>query len=84
MLKKFLHGIASFFFAVCASPLVSAQQSPIPAPTIPVQSSLVLVDLITQDRKTGLPIRDFKKEDFRVFDNGHKVMITTFDAGGAV
>jgi len=46
-----------------------------------VQSSLVLVDLITQDRRTGLPIRDFKKEDFRVFDNGHKVPITTFDAG---
>jgi len=46
-----------------------------------VQSSLVLVDLITQDRKTGLPIRDFRKEDFRVFDNGHKVPITTFDAG---
>jgi hypothetical protein len=82
MLKKFLHGIASvFFFAVCAFPLVSAQQSPIPAPTIRVQSSLVLIDLITQDRKTGLPIRDFKKEDFRVFDNGHKVPITTFDAG---
>src|SRR5215469_1280235 len=82
MLKKFLHGIASIsFFAVCASPLVSAQQSPIPVPTIRVQSSLVLVDLITQDRKTGLPIRDFKKENFRVFDNGHKVPITTFDAG---
>jgi hypothetical protein len=46
-----------------------------------VQSSLVLVDVITQDRKTGLPIRDFKKDDFRLFDNRREVPITSFDAG---
>jgi hypothetical protein len=46
-----------------------------------VQSSLVLVDVITQHRKSGLPIRDFKKEDFRLFDNRREVPITTFDAG---
>jgi hypothetical protein len=46
-----------------------------------VQSSLVLVDVITQDPRTGLPVRDFKKEDFRMFDNQHEVRIVTFDAG---
>jgi hypothetical protein len=51
------------------------------APTIRVQSSLVLVDVISQDLKNGLPIRDFKKEDFRMFDNRHEVPIATFDAG---
>jgi hypothetical protein len=51
------------------------------APTIRVQSSLVLVDVISQDLKSGLPIRDFKKEDFRMFDNRHEVPIATFDAG---
>jgi hypothetical protein len=51
------------------------------APTIRVQSSLVLVDVISQDLKSGLPIRDFKKEDFRIFDNRHEVRIATFDAG---
>jgi hypothetical protein len=82
MLKTFLHGIASiFFFAVFASPPLSAQQPPIPAPTIRVQSSLVLVDVFSQDRKSGLPIRDFKKEDFRLFDNRREVRISTLDAG---
>ena len=51
------------------------------APTIRVQSSTVLVDVISQDLKSGLPIRDFKKEDFRMFDNRHEVRIGTFDAG---
>src|SRR5947207_8615214 len=71
-------GVASIcFLAVCASaPIATAQ-----APTIRVQSSLVLVDVITQDRKSGLPLRDFKKEDFRLFDNQSEVPITTFDAG---
>src|SRR5438874_13542001 len=71
-------GVASIcFLAVCASaPMVTAQ-----APTIRVQSSLVLVDVISQDRKSGLPVRDFKKEDFRLFDNRQEVRIATFDAG---
>ena len=51
------------------------------APRIRVQSSLVLVDVITQDRKSGLPVRDFKKGDFRLFDNRHEVRVATFDAG---
>ena len=81
-LKNVFHGFASIFFvAVCISPPLAAQQPPIPAPTIRVQSSLVLVDVITRDRKSGLPVRDFKKEDFRLFDNGHELPITTFDAG---
>jgi len=57
-----------------------AQQTAVLAqePTIRVQSSLLLVDVITQDRKSGLPVRDFKNEDFRLFDNGHEVQIATF------
>src|SRR5690348_6841473 len=77
-MKIVADGVASIcFLAVCASaPMATAQ-----APTIRVQSSLVLVDVITQDRKSGLPVRDFKKEDFRLFDNRHQVRIATFDAG---
>jgi hypothetical protein len=48
---------------------------------IRVQSSLVLVDVISQDPKTGLPVRDFHKNDFRVFDNQNEVPIATFEAG---
>ena len=81
-LKNGFHGFASMFFvAVCVSPPLAAQQPPIPAPTIRVHSSLVLVDVITRDRKSGLPVRDFKKEDFRLLDNRRELPITTFDAG---
>lgn len=45
--------------------------------TIRVQSSLVLVDVTSLDRKNGLPIRDFRKEDFRVLDNRHDVPIAS-------
>jgi hypothetical protein len=44
---------------------------------------LVLVDIISQDHKTGLPVRDFKKEDFRVLDNKHEAPIASFDAGAS-
>jgi hypothetical protein len=49
--------------------------------TIRVQTSLVLVDVIGLDPKTGLPIREFKKEDFRIFNDGKEVLITAFDTG---
>ena len=44
-------------------------------------TSLVLVDVLTQDSKTGLPLNELKKDDFRMLDNGHQVPILTFDAG---
>jgi hypothetical protein len=48
---------------------------------IRVQSSLVLVDVISQNPANGLPVRDLKKEDFRVLDEGHEVPIASFEAG---
>jgi hypothetical protein len=49
--------------------------------TIRVTSSLVLVDVITQDAKTLLPVAGLKKSDFRVFDNDAEMPIQSFDAG---
>ena len=70
------------FLAVCALAPLRAPNAPILAqPTLRVQSSLVLVDVLTKDRNSGLPIQDFKKEDFRLFDNRREVRISTFDAG---
>ena len=77
-------GLAAIcFFGICASVPLASQQPPTPAqaPTIRVQSSLVLVDVFSRDRKSGLPVQDFKKGDFRLFDNRHEVRIATFDAG---
>ena len=68
--------IAGILYLAIAAMAASAQ-----VPTFRVQSSLVLVDVISQNLKSGLPVRDFKKEDFRLFDNGHQVRIGTFDAG---
>jgi hypothetical protein len=76
-------GVAPIFFvAACTGSAIAQQRPAYPqAPTFRVQSSLVLVDVISKDPKSGLPIRDFKKEDFRLFDNRHEVRISTFDAG---
>jgi hypothetical protein len=69
--------------AVCASVRMESQQprDGTQVPTIRVQSSLVLVDVITRDLRSGLPVRDFKIEDFRVFDNRHEVRMSVFDVG---
>jgi len=74
-------GVVLVSFLISGS-LVQQPDGPITAQTvIRVQSSLVLVDVISQDPKDGLPVRDFKKEDFRLYDNGHEVQVVSFDAG---
>jgi len=58
-----------------------AQADAPPQTTIRVDSSLVLVDVITQDQKTALPLMDLKKEDFQVVDNDTERAILSFDVG---
>jgi hypothetical protein len=84
MKQNVARAVASIcFLIVCTSFSIDSQESQpsAQAPAFRVQSSLVLVDVISQDIKSGLPVRDFKKGDFRVFDNQHEVRIATFDAG---
>ena len=64
--------------ACCVAALSPAQQR---APAIHAQSSLVLVDIISQDQKTGLPIRDFQRSDFRIFADDRELPIASFDSG---
>jgi hypothetical protein len=64
----------------CAA-TASSQTEPTQAPVIRVDSSLVLVDIITQNTKTALLIMGLKKQDFRVFDNDAEQFVQTFDAG---
>jgi len=62
---------------------VSAQQPP-PPPTqesqarIQVSTELVLVNLVAHDKKGNL-VRDLKKEDFTLFEDGKKQEISTLD-----
>jgi len=63
-------------------PTLVAQQTEISqTPTFRAATSLVLVDVITKHPKNGLPVRDLKREDFQIFDNGRAVQIITFDTG---
>ena len=64
--------------------LLAAQEGTVPSqpPRIRVQSSLVLVDVITQDSKTGLPVRTLTKEDFRLFVDRRETPAATFATGG--
>jgi hypothetical protein len=67
--------------SVCLSAIVSLFAGFAGAQTtIRVQTSLVLVDVISQDSKSGLPIRDFQIEDFRIFNDGKEVPIKAFEA----
>src|ERR1700730_4458822 len=63
-----------------------AQQQPAPPPSPPAQpqyrvhvtSELVLVNVVARDKKGNL-IRDLKKEDFSVAEDGKRQDISTFD-----
>ncbi len=60
-------------------------QSGAPAPTFRIDSSLTLVDVIAEKAKTGLHSREMltnlRRDDFRIFDNGHEMPILSFDIG---
>ena len=83
MKQYFAIGVASIYFLVAwtSLPIVPQQlpASPEP-PAIHVQSSLVLVDVISRDPTSGLPVQDFRKEDFLIFDNRREVPVSTFAA----
>ena len=82
-MKKRLHFAA---FAVClAGTVLSAGQNPPQAspppqpqqPTFRVQVDYVEVDVVVTDQRGNL-VRDLKKEDFQVFEDGKAQTISTF------
>jgi hypothetical protein len=73
---KHLFGIGCLFLSTICAQVGDGQQG-----VIEVESPFVLVDVITQDTKTALPVISMKKEDFRVFDNGSEMPIQSFDVG---
>ena len=60
-----------------ASTDAQSQSGP-PATSIRVTSELVLANVVVRDKK-GTLIRDLKKEDFTLFEDGKKQQISTFD-----
>src|SRR5689334_5064194 len=62
-----------------------AQQAPQPPPPVPqsegrirVTTELVLVNVVVRDKKGNL-VRDLKKEDFTLLEDGKRQAISTFD-----
>jgi VWFA-related protein len=63
------------------SPLVAqepAQSVASPGGTIRISTELVLVNVVARDKK-GNPIRDLKKGDFTLYEDGKKQEISSFD-----
>ena len=56
---------------------VAAQEMP----TFHSSSSLVLMDVMAQDKKTGASFEQLKLDDFEVLDNGHPVKLSSVDQG---
>src|SRR6201998_3744491 len=60
-------------------PVAPSQQTPTQAPqAIRVATELVLVNVVARDKKGNL-IRDLKKEDFTLLEDGKKQQISTLD-----
>jgi hypothetical protein len=74
-------GVVFVSFLISGSFAQRPEQPSSPQTSIRVQSSVVLIDVVSQDPKNGLPVRVFQKEDFRVFDDGKEVSIASFEAG---
>ena len=50
-------------------------------PTIRTTTSLVLVDALVQDRRTGVPIEELQRDDFVLRQDGRVVEISSFNRG---
>ncbi len=62
-------------------PLAAQQQTPVPAQEgyrLRATTELVLVNVVARDKKGNL-VRDLKKEDFTVYEDGQKQQISSFD-----
>ena len=79
-LRKIL-AVAAFAALAANEPLAAwAQQAPVQqAPqAIRATTELVLVNVVARDKKGNL-IRDLKREDFTVFEDGQKQQVSSFD-----
>ena len=82
--RNFLALVMAMLLSQGAIPL-SAQQAPQPPPPAPasrgqirVTTELVLVNVVARDKKGNL-VRDLKKEDFTLLEDGKRQEISTFD-----
>src|SRR5258706_11125777 len=78
--RKFI-AVATLAFFGGEFPLVTmAQQAGVPhsTPAIRATTELVLVNVVARDKKGNL-VRDLKREDFTVLEDGQKQQVSSFD-----
>jgi VWFA-related protein len=71
-------GAPSFAQQAQPQPPEGQDQTKSPASSIRVTTELVLANVVVRDKKGNL-IRDLKKEDFTLYEDGKKQQISTFD-----
>ena len=80
--RRILAFIGLFALAVQPKGISLAQQAPAPPVRAPqairATTELVLVNVVARDRKGNL-IRDLKREDFTVLEDGQKQQVSSFD-----
>src|SRR6266403_2073205 len=78
MLARRILTIASAVVLTLELPFAGpAQQSPAPQ-AIRATTELVLVNVVARDKKGNL-VRDLKREDFTVLEDGQKQQVSSFD-----
>jgi VWFA-related protein len=78
-MKKTLASFAASLFVLNALAQDSSQPPPQQSPyRVRVTSELVLVNVVVHDKKGNL-VRDLKKDDFTVLEDGKRQAISTFD-----
>ena len=86
-LRKTLCVISAALLLLNAAPVGRSQNAPQPPPPqqpqgpqsrLQVTSELVLVNVVARDKKGNL-VRDLKKDDFTLFEDGKRQAISTFD-----
>src|SRR5256885_2357315 len=83
-IEKLLSLVAVALLLLSVSPPAHSQNSPQPPPAqqpqyrVHVTSELVLVNVVVRDKKGNL-VRDLKKDDFTLLEDGKRQIISTFD-----
>src|SRR6201984_1133971 len=88
MVVRKLLAVANGIVLLAGFPLAGVSQQVLDAPSPPttaqapqairVATELVLVNFVARDKK-GNPVRDLKREDFTVYEDGQKQQVSSFD-----
>lgn len=77
--KKFLTVLLSMAALFCMVVQSNAQQT---EDTLRINTRVVFVDTLVQDKKTGTPVRDLTQDNFQVLDNGKPRTLSYFAREG--